>query len=232
MSEYYKRNEIPQIEYCSVYIWSIQQSEYVNCIIKMCLLFIKRQEGFSCLSVHIISYSSKNRGHKTLTKKILLLSLLLLFFLPSCAENTRQPCRDVLEAILKTEKEIPAGKIYDLRAETGDDEYLPERLIGSLFGDGEVPPARDGWLDAALFLPTHSHPHEIAVILCDSPDNATDTARLLLGHLDVLRAANSNGEYSEYFDSASVTVTGNYVLLIVSLDPESAIKAVSSMTRR
>ncbi len=155
---------------------------------------------------------------------LLLCLILLLPALPSCAENAPVPCREILGNLTEAEIGLPAGKIYDLNAPEGNPEYLDERVIASLFGNGSPPPMRSGWLDMALFMSTSDHPCELAVFLCDSPDTASDTARLLCQRLDVIRTVKAKSEYSQMLDSASVTVMGNYVILAISSDTNNAIK--------
>ena len=167
-------------------------------------------------------------------KKILMffLALILLFAsLPSCAEREPVTCRKVLNSMISSEIGIPAGMIYDLSAAEGDDAYLEERVINSLFGDGATPPMRNDWLDLALFLPTSSHPCEFAVFLCNSPDTATDTARMLCRRLDIVKSAKNKNEYSEMLESASVTIMGNYVLLIISSDSALSLRAAREIIK-
>ncbi len=159
---------------------------------------------------------------------LFLVFLILMFCLISCSRRALTPCRDVLKVLTEREAALPAGKTYDLKASRGESEYLPERLINSLFGDGEAPAAREGWIDASLFLSSGVEHFELAVILTSSPDNATDTARLLLRRLDMLRTA-VKGEGSEHLDNAKVTVIGNYALLIMSDDPEGSLRAASDL---
>ncbi len=167
-------------------------------------------------------------------KKIFLFSLVFLLFtvsLPSCAKSEPIPCRELLEGMIDAEIGLPAGRIYDMRAKEGEDEHLPERVINSLFGDGDIPILRSCWLDAALFLSIGTEPCELAVILCDSPEGAADTARMLLRRLDLIRMTFSDGKHSSRLDEAGVTVISNYALLVISSDGESAIKAVKALIR-
>lgn len=156
---------------------------------------------------------------------VLIIVITLLF--PSCAERGLVPCREVLLEMTGAEVGLPSGKIYSLSAPRGDGEYLSEHLINSLYGDGSTPVMSDGWLDLALFLPSSAHPCEMAVFLCNSRDTANDTARMLCRRLGSLRQAKGNGELSYYFESASVTVRGNYVLLVISSDTENILKVAS-----
>jgi hypothetical protein len=116
-----------------------------------------------------------------------------------------------------------------MHAADGDEEHLPDKLIARLFGEGATPDVASGWLDLALFLPTTAHPCEFAVILCDSSDTATDTARLLCRRLDAIHTARSESEYARLTENATVTVIGNYAMLIISSDTENAIKSASKI---
>ncbi len=160
-------------------------------------------------------------------KTTLILILFLIFTLPSCAEGDRPSCREILGQLMTAEIGLPAGKVYSMTASQGEDEYLPEHLINALYGGGERPVMADGWLDLALFLPSSQHPYELAVFLCDSEDTATDTARMLCRRLDIIRTTKSEGDYSSYFDNATVTVMRNYVLFIISSDTQNALKIAS-----
>ena len=158
-----------------------------------------------------------------------LISLLISF--GACAPKEYVSCRKVLETMMTSEIGLPAGQIYDLTAREGDDEYLEERIINSLFGEGSSPPMRQGWIDLAIFLPSSSHPCELAVFLCDTPDTATDTARVLCRRLDVIKSGKKDGEYSAMLDSASVTIIGNYVIFVISSDTEKSIKAAREVIK-
>ncbi len=165
-------------------------------------------------------------------KKLALFLAVLFAFMPllsSCAEHMPTPCREILDAILNNESALPAGRIYSIKAAEKDPEYLPERLINALYSGGEAPPMRSGWLDVAMFLPASSHPCEITVILCDSPDTATDTARLLCSRLDSLKAFKADEKYTHMLDSASVCIVKNYVLFIISSDTQEAIRSAKKL---
>ncbi len=168
-------------------------------------------------------------------KKITALILIFLFCipiaLPSCSAADTTACSEILLKLTESEISLPAGKIYDMKAHEGDDEYLPQRLFVMLFGNGKIPSACDGWLDAALFLSLTDLPCEFAVILCNSPDNATDTARLLISRLDAVRTVKGDGKFADMLDSAKVTIIRNYVLLIISSDIDNALKAASKLIK-
>lgn len=164
-------------------------------------------------------------------KSAFILIILLIFTLPSCTKQERPTCREILGSLVTVEIGLPAGRIYSMTAPEGNSEYLSEHLVNVLYGDGERPVMADGWLDLAIFLPSSQHPCELAVFLCDDEDTATDTARLLCRRLDSIRTAKGDGGFSSLLDNASVTVIGNYALLIISSDTQNALKTASKIIR-
>lgn len=154
--------------------------------------------------------------------------LILLFSFSSCSNKKNSPtsCRDVIYALTSCEVGLPAGSIYCLTAEYGSDEYLTDSLISSLLGNGKMPEICESWVDAAFFLSLKDHPCEFAVVRCENRDAALDTAKLLSAHLASSKLLKGP---SDYFDKAKVTVIGNYALLIVSSDPDKALKIAKSL---
>ena len=161
---------------------------------------------------------------------LILIPLTLISFC-FCAKSENASCREILSAITECEAGLPAGRIYSMKADAGDREFLSDSLLSALYGDGGMPPAADGWLDCAIFLSSPAHICELAVFLCDSPDTATDTARMLCRRLDLIRVAKGDGKYAFYLDSATVTVMRNYVLFVISSDSENAIRVASKIIR-
>lgn len=157
--------------------------------------------------------------------------VIVLFSFVSCGRRELPLCEDVLNEMMDAEVGLPAGKTYSLRATRGENEFLSESLINSLYGEGGVPPMREGWLDIALFMPLSAHPCELAVFLCNSSDTAKDTARLLCRRLDIIRVARGGEQYVSIIDNAKIAVVGNYVLFIVSSDSENCLKAAKKALR-
>lgn len=150
--------------------------------------------------------------------------LLIIFLLTSCTKSNLTPCREILGALVDAEVDLPAGKIYDMRAAEGEDEYLSESLIFALLGNGAMPTVYDSWIDCALFLSLGSHPCEFAVFLCDSHDTAQDTARLFCSRIDAVKTLKGGGEYAHILDGARVCIIKNYVVLLISSDGDTAEK--------
>lgn len=145
-------------------------------------------------------------------------------FLCSCGAKDYAPCRDVLGALIDSEVGLPAGKAYDMRAPEGDGEYLPESLLGTLYGNGGLPPVASAWIDCALFLSLGEHPCEFAVFLCDSNGSAVDTARILCSRLDSVKTIKGGGEYDALLGGARVCIIKNYVVFLISSDSDAAEK--------
>lgn len=154
--------------------------------------------------------------------------LILVLSLSSCAPSKNVSCRDIVGAMTDAEIGLPAGRYYSLSADKGDREYASRSLISSLFGGGRYPKLAEGWLDLALYLSIGNHPCEFAVILCRDRDTAHDTATLLLKRLSAVRQTKSDPQYASLLQNASVTLVGNYAILIVSSDVENALKIAKS----
>lgn len=159
-----------------------------------------------------------------------ILVLLIPLSLTSCIYNTELvSCDTVIEALVDAEVGLPAGKLYSSHAVAGEERYISRSLITSLYGDGETIKLFDGWIEYSFFLPMTDHPCEFAVILCDSPDTAKDTARLLCRRLNTIRSTRDAEKYPEHLENASVTISRNYVVFIISSDNESAKKTALSL---
>lgn len=167
---------------------------------------------------------------------ILLLMLTLLhiafFCLSSCAqrENTLS-CRDVLDAMMSAEPALPSGKVYDMAAEAGEGEYLSANLIRALLLNDSLPDATRDWLDCAFYLSTLAHPCELAAVLCRDHDTAKDTATLFSARLAAIRLTKTDEKYAGLLSDARIVILDNYVLFIVSSDPDGVLKAARSAIR-
>ena len=151
--------------------------------------------------------------------------LILTFSLVSCsAKREARSCRQILGAMVEGEIGLPAGRFYSQSAPKGDEEYLSDSLISSLFGGGSYPTVADGWIDVALFLSLGTHPCEFVVILCRDRDVTHDTADLLHSRLTAIKLVKNDPQYESMLQNATVTLVGNYALLIISSDSKNALK--------
>ena len=122
---------------------------------------------------------------------------------------------------------LPAGRIYSLASE--DDGYLSDSLIKALYGNGSLPAIAQSWIDCAVFISTLGHPCELAVVYCTDRNAAEDTARLFGSRLNSLRALESDEQYGNMLDLAQISICGNFVLMIISSDPDNALKIAKKL---
>ena len=94
----------------------------------------------------------------------------------------------------------------------------------ALLGSGSAVTLKEHWLDLALFLPFGEHPAEFAIILCRDRDTAIDTAKILNSRLAAIKVTKTAEQYKSMIDNAKVTIIGNYALLIISSDPDTAMR--------
>lgn len=124
---------------------------------------------------------------------------------------------------------LPAGRAYSLSGCDTDDKYLSDSLIKSLYGNGSLPAVAESWLDCAVFVSTLGHPCEFAVVYCSDRNAAEDTARLFSSRLNSIKALKSDEEYGNMLDRAQISICGNFVLMIVSSDPDNAFKLAKKL---
>lgn len=183
----------------------------------------------------------------------LILVFLVFFSLTSCLYSTELvPCDEILDAMISGEIALPAGKVYSSKAKEGEKGYISASLMRALYGGEGSQELISGWIEYSFFLPDSDHPCELAVILCDSPENAKDTARLLCRRLNTIKSVKGDGnratpfgiteaqngaqqndesspDYSAYLNGAEVTISRNYVLLIISSDTAAAKKTALAL---
>lgn len=164
---------------------------------------------------------------------LFLVFVFLLYSLFSCSaiKKVHPLCREVLSAMASSEIGLPAGKYYSSSAPKGDTEYLSDTLIASLFGNGSLPEVTKDWIDCALFLSLNQSPCEFAVILCSSRDAAEDTAMIFHSRLAAIKITKIASEYAEMIANASITITENYAIFIISTDPEAALKSAKKVIK-
>ena len=166
----------------------------------------------------------------------LILVFLVFFSLTSCLYSTELvPCDEILDAMISGEISLPAGKVYSSKAKEGEKGYISASLMRALYGGEGSQELISGWIEYSFFLPDSDHPCELAVILCDSPENAKDTARLLCRRLNTIRKVKDDSQninatdLAAYLDSSEVTISRNYVLLIISSDTAAAKKTALTL---
>ena len=156
--------------------------------------------------------------------RVLLLVLSILLLLCACAKE-QATAAQVLDALVKAEIGLPAGQIYLSAAPEDDASYLSPDLVAALYGEGELPWQLSLLEDYGLFLSTAQHPCEFAVFRVRARSDTDDVAAMCLSRLDALRIHYKNTQYASYTQNARVVVIGKYVLLLISSDPDHALRA-------
>lgn len=113
-------------------------------------------------------------------KQVAVLVLLLpALLLPSC--GTREvDTAAVLESMIRAdaEHEIQTGVIYRKDSSPGSPDYLSERLLASLYGEGVCPEVFERVTGACIFLCSREAGTELAVFACLTPADAEEIASL------------------------------------------------------
>ena len=120
---------------------------------------------------------------------------------------------------------LPAGQVYLASAPKESEAYLAPDLMAALYGEGELPWQLSLLEDYGLFLSTAQHPCEFAVFRVRARSDTDDVAAMCLSRLDALRIHYKNTQYASYTQNARVVVIGKYVLLLISSDPDHALRA-------
>lgn len=164
-------------------------------------------------------------------KRIILLFLTLALPLSACSRAPQLPNTEkLIIAMCQAEIGLPAGEIYSTDVDGSSPRFLTDRLLASYFGDPNIEKHSAAWLSCSIFLSSSDHPCEFAVILCQTPESLTDTARLLASRLDSIKR-NANEKFSSYTEQAAVITYKNYAILIVSGNTDAAVKAMRKAAR-
>ena len=153
-----------------------------------------------------------------------LLSVWLICHFCACA-RTEASVAEVLDAMIGAEIGLPAGQVYLASAPESGEAYLSPDLTAALYGEGEPPWQLSLVEDYGIFLSTAQHPCEFAVFLTYARSDTDDVAAMCCARLDDLRIHYKDTPYAAYLASARVVVSGKYVLLLISSDPDHALRA-------
>lgn len=154
-----------------------------------------------------------------------LLALCLLLSLPVSCARRMPDTADILGAMCASQPSLPAGQVYLHTAVLGDAGYADEELLAALFGNGELPIELSSVNAYAFRLCSFAEPHEFAVFLCVSAQDAYAVAEMCIRRTDRIRYLCRGTEYEAIADDARVSVCGKYVLLAVGQDALTAIEA-------
>ena len=153
-----------------------------------------------------------------------LLSVWLICHFCACA-RTEASVAEVLDAMIEAEIGLPAGQVYLASSPKESEAYLAPDLMAALYGEGEPPWQLALVEDYGIFLSTAQHPCEFAVFRTYARSDTDDVAAMCCARLDALRIHYKNTQYAAYLEQARVVVNGKYVLLLISSDPDHALRA-------
>lgn len=157
-------------------------------------------------------------------KKYVLSVLLLLLsaMLFSCGTEPEAP-RGILERMVRAGNDLPAGTVYDRRAEKWEDGYMDPAILAELYdlrGYSELSHIED----CALYLSgRYDAPFEIGVFLCYDEAVAEDVREMCLYRMDFLTR---HGAIKE--ENAAVMTSGRYVIYVAGAEPATAKKLLSA----
>ena len=172
----------------------------------------------------------KNRNRLRIAHRaaaLLVAIQLLLAGLLSCGRDLPPPAALViLDAMQAAADRLPAGLVYDRRADPAGSGYLDG--VQDADGQPTAPLASDG----ALFLSAVPHPAELAVLQCPDRASALSVAALCRARLEGLRSAWAGTDYAAWAEAGDVTVADGFVLFAVCPDADRVLRAGSDAVRR
>ena len=169
---------------------------------------------------------------------------LLLAGLLSCGRDLPPPAALViLDAMQVAADGLPAGLVYDRRADPAGSGYLDGVLFSALYGpaarncfDGgqeQCPVGRQRRSRLTVrILSAVPHPAELAVLQCPDRASALSVAALCRVRLEGLRSAWAGTDYAAWAEAGDVTVADGFVLFAVCPDADRVLRAGSDAVRR
>lgn len=172
---------------------------------------------------------------------IALIGIFCLFF-SGCTQPTLPPTDAlvILEHMLSTQKNVPDGQCRYMQANCGSKEFLSTNLISGLYGE-----TSRQWFnqqgnamidDVAIYISNQQHPFEIAVFRCKNQVDISGGRGSVLGvcqnRLSFVQKAWQNTEFESYTRQGKVTFYGQYVLVVISDDADTAINAAKKAIRQ
>ncbi len=164
--------------------------------------------------------------------RLILIFIVISLFVSSaaCSRTPEMPkTHTAVEALCDAEINLPAGTIYSTDFEADSPQYLSCELLASYFGVPDIEKYSKDFTSCSIFLPSGRHACEFAVIYCSNPDSLVDTARLLQARIDSAKRYHKS-DFSDYLSGARVITRKNLAVLIISNDPDMAIKVLKKAT--
>ena len=155
-------------------------------------------------------------------KRFILLLLALIIPLSACSRTPEIPkTKGLVSSLQEAEISCPDGIIYSTDDPESSATYLSDRLLSTYFGIIDVKKYRDDWLSCTIFLSSGDSICEFAAIYCSTPEALIDTSRLFVLRVDSKEKLAHDKTYI-----SRVTCIDNYAVLIVSKDPDTALRTL------
>ncbi len=176
-----------------------------------------------------------------LHKSLLLVLILAMTITPilSCqSKEMPPPCAiDVLNAMLSAQKNLPDGQYRYLKASPQSKQALTSELLSAMYGEM----ARE-WIsksavmdDVAMYISNHQHPFEVVVFRCTNEEDVYggqgSVYGICQGRIDAVQRAWSQTAYKEWVENALVFVRGQYVMVVITQDPQPLCNAAKKAIR-
>ena len=157
------------------------------------------------------------------------ISLILCLSLFSCSDAPRD-AHGILDRIMESEKNIPAGVVYTPNAREGEEGYLSPALAEALWGED----AKEGFgmlEDYAVYISSFASPTEIGVFRCYSATDAIRIEQLCRARADIVTVALRQTEYHGLCRNARIMRRGDTVVFTLTEDPDSTLRLVKRLIR-
>ncbi|MBQ8005265.1 MAG: hypothetical protein IJ303_03025 [Clostridia bacterium] len=165
---------------------------------------------------------------------ILLFSLLLL---TACSVNKLPSAEEIVAEMLRSQSSLPIGKLYTKSSSPGAADYLSDSLLSALYGREELPDVFERAESIAIWTASGFDSCEFAVFLCKTKNDAEKIADLCLCRIDIMnhfirsntKKLSLDTQIINRIEKAKVDIAGRYVIMVLSDDTDSAIKAAKKI---
>ena len=163
---------------------------------------------------------------KATAKALLWILISAVLLCSSCSPKETLTAHEAITALCGASSALPSGRLYLRDYDVASSSHqLTDPLLSDLFGAGKLPPEMDLVQDAALYL-AYAEPFEYAVFCCKSRDDTSRVALLCQQRIDRLRHPYATvADMPLSLQNAVVSVRGRWVVLCMSPDPDTAIRA-------
>lgn len=160
---------------------------------------------------------------KTFLERAAALALAAILLLCGCG-RAEKATDGILSALMGEEGTFPKGEIYRSNAEEGSRGYPPSAVLRAMYGEESEEAIRA--TDFSIYLSSFALPYEIAVVRAPSSDHAIHIYSLFLSRADTVKVALAHTDFAPLCDEILVYRSGRTVVMGVTSDKESFLKAV------